>query len=110
MLRLIAGHGVARIRIPAARGTAVVSSRITEGLLNAFHPAGIHLHFGEPLSEERFRKVIQHAYQQGIRTFMSADVYGNGAADTMLGEALAGDRQLRGQIQQGSEPVAVEEA
>jgi len=48
------------------------------------------MHFGEPLSEERFRKVIQHAYQQGIRTFMTADVYGNGAADTMLGEALAG--------------------
>src|SRR5580698_5667800 len=51
---------------------------------------GRYMHFGEPLSEERFRKVIQHAYQQGIRTFMTADVYGNGAADTMLGEALAG--------------------
>src|SRR6266852_3235286 len=51
---------------------------------------GRFMHFGEPLSEERFRKVIQHAYEQGIRTFMTADVYGNGAADTMLGEALAG--------------------
>ncbi len=51
---------------------------------------GRYMHFGEALSEERFRKVIQHAYQQGIRTFMTADVYGNGSADTMLGEALAG--------------------
>ena len=48
------------------------------------------MHFGEPLSEERFVKVIQHAYQRGIRTFMTADVYGNGAADEMLGRALGG--------------------
>ena len=48
------------------------------------------MHFGEPLSEERFIKVTQHAYERGIRTFMTADVYGNGAADEMLGRALAG--------------------
>lgn len=48
------------------------------------------MHFGEPISEERFLKVIQHAYERGIRTFMTADVYGNGAADEMLGKALAG--------------------
>lgn len=51
---------------------------------------GRFMHFGEPLTEERFVKVIQHAWQQGIRTFMTADVYGNGAADEMLGRALAG--------------------
>ena len=51
---------------------------------------GRYMHFGEPLSEERFISVIQHAYQRGIRTFMTADVYGNGAADEMLGRALAG--------------------
>ena len=51
---------------------------------------GRYMHFGEPLSEERFLKTIQHAYQRGIRTFMTADVYGNGAADEMLGRALAG--------------------
>jgi len=51
---------------------------------------GRFMHFGEPLSEDRFLKVIQHAYQSGIRTFMTADVYGNGAADEMLGRALAG--------------------
>lgn len=51
---------------------------------------GRFMHFGEPLSEERFLKVIQHAYHRGIRTFMTADVYGNGASDEMLGRALAG--------------------
>lgn len=51
---------------------------------------GRYMHFGEPLSEDRFISVIQHAYQRGIRTFMTADVYGNGAADEMLGRALAG--------------------
>ena len=51
---------------------------------------GRYMHFGEPLAEERFLKLIQHAYQKGIRTFVTADVYGNGAADDMLGRALAG--------------------
>ena len=48
------------------------------------------MHFGEALPEERYLKVIQHAYQRGIRTFLTADVYGNGAADELLGRALAG--------------------
>ena len=51
---------------------------------------GRFMHFGEPISEERFLQVIRHAYDKGIRTFMTADVYGNGAADDMLGRALAG--------------------
>jgi aryl-alcohol dehydrogenase-like predicted oxidoreductase len=51
---------------------------------------GRYMHFGEPLSEERFVAAMQLAYKQGIRTFMTADVYGNGAADEMLGRALAG--------------------
>src|SRR6266404_5519642 len=51
---------------------------------------GRYMHFGEPLSEERFLKVIQHAYRGGIRSFLTADVYGNGVADEMLGRALAG--------------------
>ena len=51
---------------------------------------GRFMHFGEPLAEDRFIRVIQHAHQRGIRTFMTADVYGNGAADEMLGRALAG--------------------
>ena len=48
------------------------------------------MHFGEALAEDRFLDVIRLAYQRGIRTFMTADVYGNGAADEMLGRALAG--------------------
>ena len=51
---------------------------------------GRFMHFGEALAEERFLNVIRHAYQRGIRTFMTADVYGNGGADEMLGRALAG--------------------
>jgi aryl-alcohol dehydrogenase-like predicted oxidoreductase len=51
---------------------------------------GRYMHFGEPLSEERYISVIQHAYKQGIRTFITADVYGTGAADEMLGKALTG--------------------
>ncbi len=51
---------------------------------------GRFMHFGEELPEERFINVIRHAYERGIRTFMTADVYGNGAADEMLGRALAG--------------------
>src|SRR6266536_1505250 len=51
---------------------------------------GRYMHFGEPLSEERFLNVVQQAWRSGIRTFMTADVYGNGAADEMLGRALAG--------------------
>src|SRR5262249_23674200 len=44
----------------------------------------------DPLPEDRFIQVIQHAHRRGIRTFLTADVYGNGAADQMLGRALAG--------------------
>jgi aryl-alcohol dehydrogenase-like predicted oxidoreductase len=51
---------------------------------------GRFMHFGEPLTDERFIETIRLAYQRGIRTFMTADVYGNGAADEMLGRALAG--------------------
>jgi len=51
---------------------------------------GRYMHFGEALQEARFISVIQRAYQKGIRTFMTADVYGNGQADEMLGRALSG--------------------
>ena len=51
---------------------------------------GRYMHFGEPLSEERFVSVIRHTYERGVRAFMTADVYGNGAADEMLGRALDG--------------------
>jgi aryl-alcohol dehydrogenase-like predicted oxidoreductase len=51
---------------------------------------GRFMHFGEPLEDDRFIGAVHRAYHGGIRTFLTADVYGNGAADEMLGKALAG--------------------
>jgi aryl-alcohol dehydrogenase-like predicted oxidoreductase len=51
---------------------------------------GRFMHFGETLSEQRFIECIQTAYQSGIRTFVTSDVYGNGKADDLLGVALKG--------------------
>ena len=48
------------------------------------------MHFGETLSEERFIGCIETAYESGIRTFVTSDVYGNGKADELLGRALKG--------------------
>ncbi len=48
------------------------------------------MHFGETLSEERYMECIQAAYESGFRTFVTADVYGNGKADELLGLALKG--------------------
>ncbi|MBC8127646.1 MAG: aldo/keto reductase [Gloeobacteraceae cyanobacterium ES-bin-144] len=51
---------------------------------------GRFMHFGETLSEARFIGCIETAYQAGIRTFVTSDVYGNGKADELLGTALKG--------------------
>ncbi|MGI8605192.1 MAG: aldo/keto reductase [Verrucomicrobiales bacterium] len=51
---------------------------------------GRYMHYGEPLSEERFVALIQRAYEKGVRTCVTADVYGNGGADELVGRALAG--------------------
>ncbi len=51
---------------------------------------GRYMHFGEALDEARYLACIRRAYDRGIRTFMTADVYSNGEADTMLGRALQG--------------------
>ncbi len=48
------------------------------------------MHFGETLSEERFLGCIKTAFDSGIRTFVTSDVYGNGKADEALGKALKG--------------------
>ncbi|MCS1408676.1 MAG: hypothetical protein M2R45_01852 [Verrucomicrobia subdivision 3 bacterium] len=50
---------------------------------------GRFMHFGEALDEGKMTEVIQRAYLKGVRTFMTADVYGQGAADEMIGQALA---------------------
>lgn len=52
--------------------------------------AGRFMHFGEPLDDDRFIALIRLAYEKGIRTFLTADVYGAGGADTLLGRALEG--------------------
>lgn len=51
---------------------------------------GRFMHFGETLSEERFIGCVETAYESGIRTFVTSDVYGNGKADELLGRALSG--------------------
>lgn len=51
---------------------------------------GRFMHFGETLTEERFIGCIQTAYEAGMRTFVTSDVYGNGKADELLGLALKG--------------------
>lgn len=51
---------------------------------------GRFMHFGEAIDEARFEACIRRAYEKGIRTFMTADVYGSGAADEAIGRALAG--------------------
>ena len=49
---------------------------------------GRFMHFGEPLDDERFISLI--APDQSIGTVITADVYGTGEADRMLGRAIAG--------------------
>ena len=53
---------------------------------------GRFMHFGEPLDDARLRVLLRPG--AGIDTVLSADVYGEGAADSLLGEALRGvDRE-----------------
>jgi aryl-alcohol dehydrogenase-like predicted oxidoreductase len=49
---------------------------------------GRFMHFGEPLEESRLRALLRPG--PGIETVLSADVYGEGEADRLLGEALRG--------------------
>jgi len=52
------------------------------------------MHFGQPLDDERFVALVRP--NQQLRTMITADVYGAGEADRMLGRALAG--VPRGQV------------
>jgi aryl-alcohol dehydrogenase-like predicted oxidoreductase len=49
---------------------------------------GRFMHFGQPLDDERFQALITP--DESIRTILTADVYGTGEADAMLGRAIAG--------------------
>lgn len=51
---------------------------------------GRYMHYGEPVDDDRFMALIRGSYEQGVRTFVTADVYGNGAADTLFGQAMRG--------------------
>lgn len=46
------------------------------------------MHFGEPLADERLKALWRPG--GGIDTVITADVYGEGAADSLLGDALRG--------------------
>jgi aryl-alcohol dehydrogenase-like predicted oxidoreductase len=47
---------------------------------------GRFMHFGEPIDDERFIEMVTP--DDGINTVLTADVYGAGEADAMLGRAL----------------------
>ena len=49
---------------------------------------GRFMRFGEATDDERFAALVRPG--EGISTVLSADAYGEGAADRMLGEALVG--------------------
>jgi aryl-alcohol dehydrogenase-like predicted oxidoreductase len=51
---------------------------------------GKYMHFGEALDDDRFIGAIRTAYDSGVRTFITADVYGTGRSDEFLGRALEG--------------------
>jgi aryl-alcohol dehydrogenase-like predicted oxidoreductase len=49
---------------------------------------GRFMHFGEPLTDKRLLALLRPG--EGIDTVMSADAYGAGEADRVLGQAIAG--------------------
>jgi aryl-alcohol dehydrogenase-like predicted oxidoreductase len=51
---------------------------------------GRFMNFGEPLPDDRWIALARRAFDQGVRTFITADVYGCGGADELLAVALAG--------------------
>jgi aryl-alcohol dehydrogenase-like predicted oxidoreductase len=55
---------------------------------------GRFMHFGEPLHDDRLLALITP--DKAIATVITADVYGQGAADEMLGRAIAG--RPRGEV------------
>ncbi|CAN5833604.1 aldo/keto reductase [soil metagenome] len=51
---------------------------------------GRFMHFGEALDDERYFNLVRRSYEKGTRTFVTADVYGAGRADSLLAQALQG--------------------
>ncbi|MBX3732647.1 MAG: aldo/keto reductase [Verrucomicrobiae bacterium] len=51
---------------------------------------GRFMNYGRCLTEDEWMDLVREAYRLGVRTFLTADVYGNGSADSLLGRALEG--------------------
>jgi aryl-alcohol dehydrogenase-like predicted oxidoreductase len=51
---------------------------------------GRFMNYGEPLPDEQWISLVRRAFDLGIRTFVTADVYGSGGGDELMGSALAG--------------------
>ena len=51
---------------------------------------GQFMHFGTKIEDARMEALIQQSFDQGVRTFMTSDVYGQGEADRRLGQGIAG--------------------
>jgi aryl-alcohol dehydrogenase-like predicted oxidoreductase len=49
---------------------------------------GRFMHFGEPLDDDRMSALVRPG--EGVDTVLTADTYGQGEADTLLGRALSG--------------------
>jgi aryl-alcohol dehydrogenase-like predicted oxidoreductase len=49
---------------------------------------GRFMHFGQPIEEPRLESLLRPG--DGVDTVLTADVYGQGAADSLVGRALAG--------------------
>ena len=51
---------------------------------------GRFMNYGQALDDAQWILLVRHAWDRGIRTFLTADVYGSGQADSLLGQALSG--------------------
>lgn len=51
---------------------------------------GKYMRFGESIGADRMDRLVHRAFETGVRTFMTSDVYGQGEADSFLGKALKG--------------------
>jgi len=49
---------------------------------------GRFMHFGEALDDHHYAELVHRSFEKGTRSFITADVYGAGRADSLLGEAL----------------------
>lgn len=56
----------------------------------AMWSGGHFVRYGRDIGAERLAKLVRRAYSSGTRTFMTADVFGEGEADRLLGAALTG--------------------